>query len=133
MHLSEVETKRHYVVILASGKEDGGKRATLAFSAACSVAAMDMNPHVFLIGDGSYWAYEGHTFGVHAAGFPPLDDLVESYLEIGGNLYICSACDQVCSVIPDRNGGLPNKRVGIQPSGLANILQYTANGCSITF
>ncbi|MEB4591931.1 DsrE family protein [Candidatus Thiothrix sp. Deng01] len=129
----EAGNNRHYVVVLTSGKEDGGKRATLAFAAACSAAAMDMNPHVFLIGDGSYWAYEGHTHGIHAAGFPPLEDLVENYLDLGGNLYVCSACDQVCSVAPDNSFPLPAKRVGIEPRGLASVLQYTVSGGSITF
>lgn len=127
------DTNRHYVVLLASGKEDGGKRATLAFSAACSAVAMDMNPHLFLVGDGSYWAYEGHTHGIHAAGFPPLEDLVVDYLDLGGNLYICSACDQVCSILPNNAGGLLRKRAGVEPRGLASVLQYTVGGCSITF
>lgn len=123
----------NYVVMLTTGKEDGGKRATLAFSTACSAIAMDMNPHVFLVGDGSYWAYEGHTHGIHAAGFPPLEELVENYLDLGGNLYLCSACDQVCSVIPNDNHAPPSKRAGIEPRGLASILHYTVGGCSVTF
>lgn len=132
--LSPTETEtRNYVVMLTSGKEDGGKRATIAFSAACSAVAMDMNPHVFLIGDGSYWAYEGHTQGIHTTGFPPLEELVEMYIELGGNLYVCSACDLVCSAQPDTNKHPPVKRAGVEPRGLASVLQYTVAGCSITF
>ncbi|MDQ5768821.1 DsrE family protein [Thiothrix subterranea] len=125
-------TPRHYVVILATGNEDAGKRATLAFSTACSAMAMDMNPHVFLVGDGSFWAYEGHTHGIHAPGFPPLEELVSNYLELEGKLYICSACDQVCSLLPDQDH-LPIKRTGVEPRGLASVLHYTVNGASITF
>ncbi|OQX13226.1 MAG: hypothetical protein BWK73_12610 [Thiothrix lacustris] len=122
----------NYVILLASGNEDGGKRATLAFSTACSAAAMDMTTHVFLVGDGSFWAYEGHTHGIHAPGFPPLEELVSNYLELGGQLYICSACDQVCSLLPDQDH-LPTKRAGVELRGLASVLHYTVNGTSITF
>ena len=52
---------RNYVIMLKSGLDDGGKRATLAFSAACSARAMDLKTQVFLIGDGSHWAYEAST------------------------------------------------------------------------
>lgn len=123
---------RHHVILLTSGPEDGGKRATLAFSAACSAAAMDLTPHVFLIGDGSYWAYEGHTENVHTPGFPALEDLVTDYLELEGKLYICAACDQVCST-PEADGTLPHRRTGVELRGLASVLQYTVNGCSMTF
>jgi predicted peroxiredoxin len=126
-------TQHNYLVLLTSGNEDGGKRATLAFSTACSAVAMDMTPHLFLVGDGSFWAYEGHTHGIHASGFPPLEELVESYLELGGNLYICSACDQVCSLLPDQHGQSLIKRLGVEPRGLASVLHYTVNGSSITF
>ncbi len=132
MENSLTEKLSHYVVILATGNEDAGKRATLAFSAACSAMAMDMNPHVFLVGDGSFWAYEGHTHGIHAPGFPPLEELVSNYIELEGKLYICSACDQVCGLLPDHNQILI-KRAGVEPRGLASVLHYTVNGSSITF
>jgi len=44
------------VIVLTSGNEDGGKRATLAFSAACTAQAMELDTRVFLVGDGSHWA-----------------------------------------------------------------------------
>ena len=48
-----------FAVILASGPEDSGKRATLAFAAACTAQMMDLDTIVFLLGDGAHWAYEG--------------------------------------------------------------------------
>jgi hypothetical protein len=44
---------RHYVVVLASGPEDASKRATLAFSAACTALSLDLDTQVFLIDYGS--------------------------------------------------------------------------------
>ncbi|OFZ70296.1 MAG: hypothetical protein A2Z01_00160 [Betaproteobacteria bacterium RBG_16_58_11] len=72
------------VVLLASGQEDAGKRATLAFSLACTAQALDRSTYVFMIGDGVHWAYEGHGDGVQVAGFPALNELIETFVELGG-------------------------------------------------
>lgn len=45
--------------MLTSGNDDGGKRATLAYTAATCAAAMDRRTIMFLVGDGAHWAYEG--------------------------------------------------------------------------
>ncbi len=63
------------MVLLATGNDDGGKRATLAFTAATCAAAMDKRTIVFMVGDGAHWAYEGRALGVQQKGFPPLEEL----------------------------------------------------------
>ena len=87
-----------YAVILATGSEDGGKRATLALAAACTAQAMDLDTIVFLVGDGAHWAYEGHAEHVHAPGFPALADLIDLFVEAGGHLLCCFACDGTCAL-----------------------------------
>ena len=89
--------RNQYAIILASGAEDGGMRATLALAAACAAQAMDLDTIVFLLGDGAFWAYDGHAERVHAPGFPALADLIDSFVEAGGELQLCSACDATCS------------------------------------
>ena len=125
--------RRNYAVILASGPEDGGKRATLALSAACTAQAMDLHTIVFLVGDGVHWGYEGHAEAVHATGFPPLAELMEAFLECGGQVLLCSACDAACA-LPARAGGMaPRRRHGVHPQGLAAVLSHTLGGSSLTF
>lgn len=126
------KNKKNYVVMLTADNADGGKRATLAFSAACAAIAMDLNPIVFLIGDGAYWAYEGASDDIVAKGFPPLRELMDTFFELGGNVYICAACDQVCSV-PDEVGTVKQRLPAIQPRGLAAILTHMVGGTSVTF
>ena len=89
------------VVILASGPDDGGKRATLAYTAAVTSVGMDTPTRIFLVGDGAYWAYEGHGDDVQMNGFPSLAELVETFRELGGETYICSTCDQFCGIPGD--------------------------------
>jgi predicted peroxiredoxin len=115
-----------YAVILASGPDDGGKRATLALAAACTAQAMDLDTVVFLVGDGAHWAYDGHAEQVHAPGFPALADLMESFAEAGGQLLLCSACHAVCA-----HGD--TRRPDVRVRGLAALLSHTMEGGAVTF
>ena len=123
---------RNSVIMLVSGPEDGGRRATLAFAAACTALSLDLNAQVFLIGDGSHWAYGGASDGVHQKGFPPLAELIDTFLDLGGEVSICSACDGVCS-LPGADGEAKRRRQGIQPRGLAAVLAHLVGGTSLTF
>ena len=115
-----------YGVILVSGPEDGGKRATLAFAAACTAQAMDLDTIVFLAGDGAHWAYVGNAEEVNAPGFPALADLMESFVEAGGQLLLCSACHAICAHGADR-------RADVRVRGLATLLSHTIEGGAVTF
>jgi len=118
--------RKAYAVILASGPEDAGKRATLALAAACTAQAMDLDTIVFLVGDGAHWAYEGHAERVHTPGFPALAELIESFVEAGGQLLLCSACDAVCA-----HAGLRRRDVRVR--GLATLLSHTVGASAVTF
>jgi predicted peroxiredoxin len=115
-----------YAVILASGPEDGGKRATLAFAAACTAQMMDLDTIVFMLGDGAHWAYDGHAEQAHAPGFPALAELIDLFVEAGGQLLLCSACDGACALSSAR-------RRDVRVSGLASLLSHTVCGGAVTF
>jgi predicted peroxiredoxin len=135
LHRCRGRTRRsergNYAVILASGAEDGGKRATLALSAACTAQAMDLTTILFL-GDGVHWGYEGRAEEVHAAGFPPLADLMETSIECGGQVFLCSACDAFCALPSHADGTTPRRRRDVRPQGLAAVLSHTVGGGSLT-
>ena len=126
------QANRNYVVMLTCGGNDGGKRATLAFATACAALSLDLDTHVFLIGDGSHWAYEGNSDPVTEPGFPPLSELMDDFTDLGGEIYICATCERVCSA-PGKDGQERKRRPEIQPQGLASVLSYMVGGTSITF
>lgn len=117
------------LVILASGPEDGGKRATLALSAACSAAALGRRTRLFLVGDGAYWAYQREGPDVHVPGFPPLDLLFHELPELGGEILLCSAYDSVCS-LPE---GARGHRRGVVLGGFASMLSPSSGVMSVCF
>ncbi|MDP2832545.1 MAG: DsrE family protein [Pseudomonadota bacterium] len=122
-----------YTVILASGTEDGGKRATLALSMACTALSMDLSTHLFLVGDGSYWAYQGHADGIQVAGFPSLDELLESFVDLGGDLAVCSTCNQaLCHASGSLDKAL-TRRPGVQIQGMATVMEHLLKGRAVSF
>lgn len=121
------------VILLATGNEDGGKRATLAFTAATCAAAMDKRTVMFMVGDGAHWAYQGRTAGVKQNGFPPLAELMDCLIEMGGEMYVCSTCDGVCSVPSDDEAEDFRRHPAIQPRGMSAVLSDMTDGRSVTF
>lgn len=121
-----------YTIILASGVEDGGTRATLALSMACTALSMDADTHVFLVGKGSYWAYQGQGREVRVPGFPPVRELLADYLELGGGMGVCAACDAARCSLGVEGASLP-LWPGIQVQGMATVMERMGDGRVVTF
>ena len=102
-------------------------------NAAVTSVSMDTPTRIFLVGDGAFWAYEGHTGGVHMHGFPSLAELIETYRELGGETYICSTCDQFCGIPSDQVHVNRVRREDVQTRGMAAVLPELTCGSSVTF
>lgn len=125
--------REEYLVLLTAGPEDGGKRATLAYSLACTAPSMGRPARIFLVGDGAHWACEGRSAGVRVNGFPALDELTDSFVELGGEVFVCSACDCVCSLPGPAEGSMLRRRREVGLLGLAALLPHLEAGRSVTF
>ncbi len=88
------------VVIATHGGEDP-ERASLPFVLANAALAMDTNAVVILQGTAVTLAKKGCYEHVFAAGLPSLKDLVDSFIELGGTILICSPCIQERQITPD--------------------------------
>ena len=62
-----------------------------------------------------------------------MHELREMFLEMGGQILMCSACDAVCAAPKDMTGRQLTRRTGVYPQGLASVLSHTLAGSSVTF
>lgn len=68
-----------------------------------------------------------------ANAFPALDELMESLVELGGEIYVCSACDQACSVPSDDEAVGIQRHPAIRPLGMSAVLADMTEGRCVTF
>ena len=90
--MSEQQEKIMYLCTHAS---DNAEKAHLPFVMANSALAMDIQATVVLQGEGVYLAQKGYIdHMVSGGGFPPIKELLKSFLEQGGQLLVCVPCIQ---------------------------------------
>lgn len=80
-----------FVVSLTCAKDDTDK-ATVAFVVANAAVASDKDTVVFLSTEGTRIGVKGYADGIHETGFAALNDLIKSFAEAGGKIYVCSPC-----------------------------------------
>ncbi len=119
-------------IILSAGVEDGGVRATLALSMACTALSMDMDTHVFLVGSGRDWAYQASSREVRIDGFPDLHELLQEYLALGGSIGVCAACEAALCGSPYAAAD-PPRWPGIEVQGMATVMERVIAGRVVTF
>jgi predicted peroxiredoxin len=68
------------------------ERATLPFVVANVAASADLPTIVLLTIDGVWVATKGYAEGIHKEGFPPLREIIDSFLENGGEIWACGSC-----------------------------------------
>jgi uncharacterized protein involved in oxidation of intracellular sulfur len=109
------------MVVLTTGKQDRGARATLAFSWACTALAMGKSVSLFLTMDGTMWAMKDATAGVQVEGFEPLCEYLEQFVALGGKMMVCAPCSEYyCSFDRARIGDTLNE--GAQVAGLSTVV-----------
>ncbi len=84
--------KKEKVLYIATHAGEDPERASLPFVLGVAALAMDVEATVALQGTGVYLAKKGIMENVFAAGLPPLKQLVDDFLELGGNLWVCTPC-----------------------------------------
>ena len=89
------------LVIIATHAEESPDKATIPFVMGSAALAMDVDVSIILQATGVYLALMGYADHVHAAGFPPLLELQETFFEAGGKLLVCSPCMQARKIKPE--------------------------------
>jgi predicted peroxiredoxin len=103
------------------GKEDP-ERATLPFIVANVAATADQEVVLFLTIEGVRLATKGYADGIQKEGFKPLKEVMQSYLDNGGQIWACAACT-------NPRGITENDLIeGASIKTAANLVEYMASG-----
>jgi predicted peroxiredoxin len=71
---------------------DHPEHATIPFVMGCAALASDVEVVLGFQADGVELVRAGVADGIHAAGFPPLANLLRDFRELGGSLLVCGPC-----------------------------------------
>jgi uncharacterized protein involved in oxidation of intracellular sulfur len=91
---TEAQEQTEKIVIIATHGGEDPERACLPFVMANAALAMDSQAVVILQGTAVTLAKKGCYEHVFSPGLPPLKELVDSFLEMGGTLLVCTPCIQ---------------------------------------
>ena len=89
-----VEEKKEKIIYIATHGGENPEKASLPFVLANASQVMEVEAVVVLQGPAVFLAKKGYLQHVHAAGFAPLQELLDSFIEAGGKLMVCVPCIQ---------------------------------------
>jgi len=116
------------LIILTTGTEDRGNRATLAFSMGVSALISGVDTTIYMTMGGTFWSRSSSLGKVHIDGFEPLKVYVDQFVEAGGKIQVCSPCDSFyCSIARD-SPLLPNAEL----VGLTHIVDLLMDSHVVT-
>ncbi|TPE47329.1 DsrE family protein [Amaricoccus solimangrovi] len=112
-----------FVVSITCAKDDTDK-ATVGFVVANAAAASDKDTVVFLSTEGTRLSQKGYADDIHEEGFAPLGELMASFAEAGGVIYVCSPCFKKRGLDED------NLVSGAKVVGGAKLVEFMSDGVS---
>ena len=95
-----METAEKLVIISTTGPENIEK-ATLPFVVATAAQTLDAQVVIILQSSAVLLAKKGMAENVNAQGFIPLKKLIDTFIELGGQLFLCSPCIKERSIDPE--------------------------------
>lgn len=113
------------ILINCNHGADDAERATLPFVVANVAATADQETIVFLTIEGVRLATRGYADSVQKDGFPPLGEVIQSFLGNGGQVWACGACTK------PRGIGESDLIAGARIVTAANFVEEVANGAAV--
>jgi predicted peroxiredoxin len=89
------------LVIISTIGDENPEKATLPFVLATAAQSMDVEVVVILQSSAVVFAKNGEAEKVNAKGFMPLKNLLETFIELGGLLMLCTPCIKERNISPD--------------------------------
>lgn len=110
-----------YVVSITCAKDNADK-ATVGFVVANAAVASDKDTVVFLSIEGTRLSQKGFADDIHEEGFAPLKDLMASFADAGGTIYVCSPCFKKRALDEE------NLVAGAKVVGGAKLVEFMSDG-----
>jgi uncharacterized protein involved in oxidation of intracellular sulfur len=86
------ETKQENIVYVLTKGADNPEIVLISFTHAVGALAMDVAAKLVLMGPAVHLAKKGAAKHVKFEGLKPLEELLANFLEMGGQLYLCTPC-----------------------------------------
>ncbi len=110
-----------FLVNATCGKEDP-ERATLAFIMGNVAAGADQETVVLLTIEGVWLATKGYANAINKEGFPPLGEVITSFMKNGGEVWACGTCATPRGITES------DLIDGAKVVTAANVVEYMASG-----
>ncbi|HEC21855.1 MAG TPA: hypothetical protein ENI95_02940 [Chloroflexi bacterium] len=95
------ENKNGKLIIMATHGPEDPERATIPFVMGVAALASEIDVVIGFQANGVMLVRKGCADHVFAAGFPPLKELMDTYLEEGGKMFVCGPCVQSRQINPE--------------------------------
>ena len=95
------ESKSEKIVVFATHGPEDPEMATLPFVVANGALAMDVTVTVILQSKGVFLATKGCYEHIFAPGLDPLKKMVDTFVELGGSIIVCTPCIQERQITAD--------------------------------
>jgi uncharacterized protein involved in oxidation of intracellular sulfur len=80
------------IVIISTTGPENQEKATLPFVVATAAQSIDVKVTVILQASAVLLAKKGAAENINAPGLLPLKQLMDTFIELGGDLHLCSPC-----------------------------------------
>lgn len=104
--------------------QDDAERATLSFVVGNVAASADQEVVVLLTIDGVWNATHGYADDICKEGFQPLREVMQSFINNGGQIWACGACAKPRGIT--EADMIPGARI----VSAANAVEYLASGAA---
>lgn len=112
------------VIVVTHGKDDV-ERASMAFHVAGVAVNTGQTATVFLMVEGAWLATKGYADELHQEGLPPLKELINTFLQGGGEILVCGTCAKI------RGFGPEDVIEGARIAGAINLVELMADGNAV--
>ena len=112
------------ILINATHARDDAERATLPFVVGNVAATADQETVVLLTIEGTWLGTKGYADSIHKDGFQPLNDVLQAFVQNGGQIWACGACTKPRGITDD------DLVDGAKIVTAANVVEYMTSGAT---